>query len=112
MCLLLAEIIDSFINTSLQHWYRREYTTRPPPNTETLAILKVMAEIVILLAIKKIGTALENGVADQASTQFAKYGTQLLELQASMDRLVRGLSVMHDVLCPMGIRNHNNAVYE
>ncbi|XP_037457155.1 disease resistance protein RPM1-like [Triticum dicoccoides] len=71
-----------------------------------------MAEIVILLAIKKIGTALANGVADQASTQFAKYGTQLLELQASMDRLVRELSVMHDVLCQMDIRNLNNTVYE
>ncbi|KAI4974551.1 hypothetical protein ZWY2020_047831 [Hordeum vulgare] len=71
-----------------------------------------MAEIVILLAIKKIGTALANGVAGQASTQFVKYGTQLLELQASMDRLVRELSVMHDVLCQMDIRNLNNAVYE
>ncbi|KAE8802397.1 Disease resistance protein RPM1 [Hordeum vulgare] len=71
-----------------------------------------MAEIVILLAIKKIGTALENGIAREASTQFAKYGTQLLELQANMDRLVRELSVMHDVLCQMDIRNLNNAVYE
>ncbi|KAE8802391.1 Disease resistance protein RPM1 [Hordeum vulgare] len=71
-----------------------------------------MAEIVILLAIKKIGTALANGIAREASTQFAKYGTQLLELQANMDRLVRELSVMHDVLCQMDIRNLNNAVYE
>ncbi|KAI4974463.1 hypothetical protein ZWY2020_047743 [Hordeum vulgare] len=71
-----------------------------------------MAEIVILLAIKKIGTALANGIAREASTQFAKYGRQLLELQASMDRLVRELSVMHDVLYQMDIRNLNNAVYE
>ncbi|KAM3196349.1 hypothetical protein ACQJBY_072181 [Aegilops geniculata] len=71
-----------------------------------------MAEIVILLAIKKIGIALANGVANQASTQLAKYGTQLLELQANMNRLVRELSVMHDVLCQMDIRNHNNAIYE
>ncbi|KAE8802333.1 Disease resistance protein RPM1 [Hordeum vulgare] len=71
-----------------------------------------MAEIVILLAIKKIGTALANGIAREASTQFAKYGRQLLELQASMDRLVRELSVMHDVLCQMDMRNLNNAVYE
>ncbi|KAM3196347.1 hypothetical protein ACQJBY_072179 [Aegilops geniculata] len=71
-----------------------------------------MAEIVILLAIKKIGIALANGVANQASTQFAKYGIQLLDLQASMNRLVRELSVMHDVLCQMDIRNHNNAIYE
>ena len=66
----------------------------------------------ILLAIKKIGIALANGVAHQASTQLAKYGTQLLELQASMNRLVRELSVMHDVLCQMDIRNHTNPIYE
>lgn len=36
-----------------------------------------MAEIVILLAIKKIGIALAKGAADQASMQFAKYGAQL-----------------------------------
>ncbi|KAM3206588.1 hypothetical protein ACQJBY_061978 [Aegilops geniculata] len=71
-----------------------------------------MAEIVILLAIKKIGIALANGVANQAGTQLAKYGKQLLELQANMNRLVRELSVMHDVLCQMDIRNHNNAIYE
>ncbi|VAI69034.1 unnamed protein product [Triticum turgidum subsp. durum] len=71
-----------------------------------------MAEIVILLAIKKIGIALAKGAADQVSVQFAKYGTQLLELQASMGRIARELRVMHDVLCQMDIRNCNNQVYE
>nr|UBY07237.1 NBS-LRR disease resistance protein [Dasypyrum villosum] len=71
-----------------------------------------MAEIVVLLAIKKIGIALANGVSHQASRQLAKYGTQLLELQANMNRLVRELSVMHDVLCQMDIRNHTNPIYE
>lgn len=71
-----------------------------------------MAEIVILLAIQKIGIALANGAADQASAQFAKYGTQLLELQGSTGRVARELRVMHDVLCQMDIRNRNNQVYE
>jgi len=71
-----------------------------------------MAEIVILLAINKIGIALANGVADQANVQFAKHGTQLLELQGSMGRVARELRVMHDVLCQMDIRNRNNQVYE
>ncbi|KAE8805275.1 Disease resistance protein RPM1 [Hordeum vulgare] len=71
-----------------------------------------MAEIVILLAIKKIGTAFANGAADQASTLFAKYGKQILELQGSMGRVLRELRVMHDVLCQMDIRNRNNQVYE
>ncbi|KAF7018933.1 hypothetical protein CFC21_032167 [Triticum aestivum] len=71
-----------------------------------------MPEIVILLAIKKIGTALANGVADQASTLFAKYRKQILELQGSMGRVARELRVMHDVLCQMDIRNRNNQVYE
>ncbi|VAH52975.1 unnamed protein product [Triticum turgidum subsp. durum] len=71
-----------------------------------------MAEIVILLAIKKIGTALANGVADQASTLFAKNGKQILALQGSMGRVARELRVMHDVLCQMDIQNRNNQVYE
>jgi len=71
-----------------------------------------MAEIVILLAIKKIGIALAKGVVDQASVQFAKHGTQLLELHGSMGRVARELRVMHDVLCQMDIRNRNNQVYE
>ncbi|KAM3206589.1 hypothetical protein ACQJBY_061979 [Aegilops geniculata] len=89
-----------------------ENTTRPPPNTETLAILKVMTEIVILLAIRKIGIALAKAAADQASVQFGKYGTQLLELQGSMGRVGRELRIMHDVLCQMDIRSRNNQVHE
>ncbi|XP_044961080.1 disease resistance protein RPM1-like isoform X1 [Hordeum vulgare subsp. vulgare] len=71
-----------------------------------------MAEIVILLAIEKIGIALTNGAANQASALFVKYGTQLLELQRSMDRVVRELRVMHDFLCQMDIRNRNKQAYE
>ncbi|XP_044428198.1 disease resistance protein RPM1 [Triticum aestivum] len=71
-----------------------------------------MAEIVILLAIKKIGIALAKGAADQASMQFAKYGAQLLELKGSMRCVARELRVMHDVLCEMDIRNRNNQVYK
>ncbi|XP_037423639.1 disease resistance protein RPM1-like [Triticum dicoccoides] len=71
-----------------------------------------MAEIVILLAIKKIGIALAKGAADQASVQFAKYGRQLLELEGSMGRVARELRVMHDVLYQMDIRNRNDQVYE
>ncbi|XP_037424951.1 disease resistance protein RPM1-like [Triticum dicoccoides] len=71
-----------------------------------------MAEIVILLAIKKIAFALAKGVVDKASVHFAKYGTQLLELQGNMARVARELRVMHDVLCQMDIRNRNNQVYE
>ncbi|KAM3192963.1 hypothetical protein ACQJBY_069875 [Aegilops geniculata] len=71
-----------------------------------------MAEIVILLAIKKIGYALANGAVNQASVQFAKYKTQLVELQGSMGRVARELRVMHDVLCQMDIRNRNNQVYD
>ncbi|KAM3206599.1 hypothetical protein ACQJBY_061984 [Aegilops geniculata] len=71
-----------------------------------------MAEIVILLAIKKIGIALAKGAAHQASVQFAKYGAQLLELQGSMGRVARELRVMHDVLCQMDIRNRSNLEYE
>ncbi|XP_073359892.1 disease resistance protein RPM1-like [Aegilops tauschii subsp. strangulata] len=71
-----------------------------------------MAEIVILLTIKKIGSALASGAADQASAQFAKYGTRLIELQGSMGRVARELRVIHDVLCQMDIRNQNNQVYE
>ncbi|KAI4974552.1 hypothetical protein ZWY2020_047832 [Hordeum vulgare] len=77
------------------------------PNSEAL-----MAEIVILLAIEKIGIALTNGAANQASALFVKYGTQLLELQRSMDRVVRELRVMHDFLCQMDIRNRNKQAYE
>ncbi|KAF7092978.1 hypothetical protein CFC21_095418 [Triticum aestivum] len=71
-----------------------------------------MAEIVILLAIKKIGIALAKGAADQASVQFAKYGAQLVELKGSMRCVARELRVMHDVLCEMDIRSRNNQVYE
>ncbi|VAI69015.1 unnamed protein product [Triticum turgidum subsp. durum] len=71
-----------------------------------------MAEIVILLAIRKIGIALAKAAADQASVQFGKYGTQLLELQGSMGRVGRELRVMHDVLCQMNIRSRNNQVHE
>ncbi|KAM3206600.1 hypothetical protein ACQJBY_061985 [Aegilops geniculata] len=71
-----------------------------------------MAEIVILLAIKKIGIALAKGAVDQAKVQFGKYVTQLLELQGSMGRVARELRVMHDVLSQMDIRNHTNQVYE
>ncbi|VAI69017.1 unnamed protein product [Triticum turgidum subsp. durum] len=71
-----------------------------------------MAEIVILLAIEKIGIALTNGAANQASALFVMYGRQLLELQRSMDRVVRELRVMHDFLCQMDIRNRNKQVYE
>nr|UBY06909.1 NBS-LRR disease resistance protein [Dasypyrum villosum] len=71
-----------------------------------------MEDIVILLAIKKIGIALAKVATQQASAQFAKYGTQLLELQGSMDRHVRELRVMHDVLCQSAIRNPNDAIYE
>ncbi|XP_037461596.1 disease resistance protein RPM1-like [Triticum dicoccoides] len=71
-----------------------------------------MAEIVILLAIEKIGIALTNGAANQASALFVMYGRQLLELQRSMDRVVRELRVMHDFLCQMDIRNRNKQAYE
>ncbi|VAH99120.1 unnamed protein product [Triticum turgidum subsp. durum] len=71
-----------------------------------------MAEIVLFLAIKKIGIALAKGVADQASVQFLKYGTQLLELQSTMGRVASELRVIHDVLCQMDTRNRNNQVYE
>ncbi|XP_044427567.1 disease resistance protein RPM1-like [Triticum aestivum] len=71
-----------------------------------------MAEIVILLAIKKIGNALANGAADQTSTQFAKYRMQLKELQGNMGRAARELRVMHDVLYQMDIRNCDDQVYE
>ncbi|KAF7092974.1 hypothetical protein CFC21_095414 [Triticum aestivum] len=71
-----------------------------------------MAEIVILLAIKKIGIALAKGATDQASVQLMKYGTQLLELQGSMSRVARKLRLIHDVLCQMDIRNRNNQIYE
>ena len=66
----------------------------------------------ILLAIKKIGNALENGAADQASTQFAKYRMQLKELQGNMGRAARELRVMHDVLYQMDILNCDDQVYE
>ncbi|XP_037482889.1 disease resistance protein RPM1-like [Triticum dicoccoides] len=71
-----------------------------------------MAEIVILLSIEKIGIALANAAALQASALFVKYGTQLLELQCSMDRVVRELRVMHDFLCQMDIRNRSIQAYE
>ncbi|VAI69018.1 unnamed protein product [Triticum turgidum subsp. durum] len=71
-----------------------------------------MAEIVILLAIKKIGIALANGAAHQASALVGKYKTQLQELQRSMDRVMRELRVMHDFLCQMDIRNRNLQVQE
>ncbi|XBI06323.1 hypothetical protein VPH35_134353 [Triticum aestivum] len=71
-----------------------------------------MAEIVILLAIRKIGIALAKAAVDQASVQFGKYGTQLLELQGSMGRVGRELRIMHEVLCQMDIRSRNNQVYK
>lgn len=71
-----------------------------------------MAEIVLLLVIKKIGAALANGVAVQSSAQFFKYATQLMELQRSMGRVVMELRVIHDVLCQMDIRDRNNPIYE
>ncbi|VAH99109.1 unnamed protein product [Triticum turgidum subsp. durum] len=71
-----------------------------------------MAEIVILLAIKKIGIALATGAANHVSAQFAKCKTQLLELQGSMGRVARELRVMHDVLCQMDIRNRNKQAHE
>ncbi|KAF7093000.1 hypothetical protein CFC21_095439 [Triticum aestivum] len=71
-----------------------------------------MAEIVIFLTIKKIGIALATRVVDQANTQFAKYRTQLLELQGNMGHVASELRIMHDVLCQMGIQNRNNQVYE
>ncbi|XP_047061110.1 disease resistance protein RPM1-like [Lolium rigidum] len=71
-----------------------------------------MAESVLLLVIKKIGIALGNGALDQASSQFSKYATQLVELQHSMGRVARELRVMHNVLCQMDIRNRNDQVYE
>ncbi|VAI69027.1 unnamed protein product [Triticum turgidum subsp. durum] len=71
-----------------------------------------MAETVILLAIQKIGIALANGAANQASALFVKYGTQLLELQRGMDRVVRELRLMHEFLCQMDIRNRNKKAYE
>uniref|UniRef100_A0ACD5VC41 Uncharacterized protein n=1 Tax=Avena sativa TaxID=4498 RepID=A0ACD5VC41_AVESA len=71
-----------------------------------------MAEIVLLLVIKKIGVALANGVADQAKAHFSKYATQLTELQRSMGRVMMELRVIHDVLCQRDIRNRNNPVYD
>uniref|UniRef100_A0ACD5UW26 Uncharacterized protein n=1 Tax=Avena sativa TaxID=4498 RepID=A0ACD5UW26_AVESA len=71
-----------------------------------------MAEIVLLLVIKKIGVALANGVTDQARTQLSKYATELTELQGSMGRVMMELRVIHDVLCQMDIRNRSNQVYE
>ncbi|XP_037436378.1 disease resistance protein RPM1-like [Triticum dicoccoides] len=71
-----------------------------------------MAEIVILLAIKKIGIALASRVANQANVQFGKYKTQLQELHGSMGRVARELRIMHEVLCHMDIRNRNNQVYD
>jgi len=60
-----------------------------------------MAEVVLLLVIKKIGVALANGAAHQANAQFSKYATQLIELQRSMGRVVMELRVMHDFLSQM-----------
>uniref|UniRef100_A0ACD5UH33 Uncharacterized protein n=1 Tax=Avena sativa TaxID=4498 RepID=A0ACD5UH33_AVESA len=71
-----------------------------------------MAEIVLLLVIKKIGVALANGVADQAKAHFFKYATQLTELQRSMGRVMMELRVIHDVLCQTDIRNRNDPVYD
>jgi disease resistance protein RPM1 len=71
-----------------------------------------MAETVLLLAIRKIGIALANGLTNQASAQFVNYATQRTELQGSMGRVVRELHVMHGFLCQMDIRNSNNQAYE
>ena len=66
----------------------------------------------ILLAIKKIGIALASRAAGHVSVRFAKYKTQLLELQGSMGRVARELRIIHDVLCHMDIRNSNNEIYD
>lgn len=55
-----------------------------------------MAEAVILLAVKKIGIALGNEALSQASSLFKKFITQLTELQGSMGRISRELSLMHE----------------
>ena len=57
-----------------------------------------MAEIVLLLVIEKIGVALANGAAHQASAHFSRYAARLIELQGSMGRVIRELCIIHDVL--------------
>ncbi|EMS51367.1 Disease resistance protein RPM1 [Triticum urartu] len=81
-------------------------------SSRTYVILLKWFEDLWCTSLEKIGTALANGAADQASTLFAKYRKQILELQGSMGRVVRELRVMHDVLFLMDIRNRNNQVYE
>uniref|UniRef100_A0A0D9XVN5 NB-ARC domain-containing protein n=1 Tax=Leersia perrieri TaxID=77586 RepID=A0A0D9XVN5_9ORYZ len=71
-----------------------------------------MAEIVLLLAIKKISIALANEVTNQASAQFAKHVVQLKELQGSMGLIMMELDVMHDFLCQMDIQSRGDQVYQ
>lgn len=71
-----------------------------------------MAEIVLLLVIEKIGVALANGAAHQASAQFSRYATRLIELQGSMGRVGMELRIIRGVLCQMDIQNRHNQVYE
>ncbi|KAM3393432.1 hypothetical protein ACQJBY_014240 [Aegilops geniculata] len=72
----------------------------------------IMAEIVLLLVTEKIRVALANGAANQASPQLSKHATKLKNLQGSMGRVVRELSVMYYVVCEMDIRYRNNQVYK
>lgn len=48
-----------------------------------------MAEVVILMAVAKIGVALGNEAMNQATLQFYNFITQLTELQGSMGRIRR-----------------------
>ncbi|XBI43215.1 hypothetical protein VPH35_108012 [Triticum aestivum] len=70
-----------------------------------------MAETILLLAIEKIGIALANGAAKQANAKFAKYRTQLKELEGCMGRIVTELNVMHCSICQMDIRNRSDEAY-
>uniref|UniRef100_A0A0E0G6P8 NB-ARC domain-containing protein n=1 Tax=Oryza nivara TaxID=4536 RepID=A0A0E0G6P8_ORYNI len=67
-----------------------------------------MAETVLLLAVKKIGSA----VGKEVTTQFTKHAVQLTELQGSMGRSMTELRVIHDFLCQMDIRSRGNQVYQ
>lgn len=71
-----------------------------------------MAETLILLAVKKIGTALGNEVINQATSFFKEFVTQLTELQGSMGRMRRELRLMHEFLTRTDIRHRNNRNYE
>uniref|UniRef100_A0A0D9XT82 NB-ARC domain-containing protein n=1 Tax=Leersia perrieri TaxID=77586 RepID=A0A0D9XT82_9ORYZ len=71
-----------------------------------------MAEVMILLAAKKISVALGNEAINQATSYFQKYVTQLTELQGSMGRIRRELRLMHEFLSRMDVRNRYNKTYE